>query len=344
MFLVLAANPSCFVIGGILLFEMLRAAMTADRKRAVRCLAAGAGVAACFAAYYILWLKGGNTSFMQNYWNDMAVRIFPVSRDTWKQDVTLFQSGMEMLAEDRWLPVFCMLTVTGAIVSFFQKNRLGPAIALSLLLACTASALHMFPVTERLWVFSYPLLVLMSFYAAEELPALLQKGLKEIPQKEKTREMTAAVICAATAVIMAFMVFANSGIVYYSDTENVYWDGEETASLIRYVQQHVTGGEKVYVYYHSVFAFDFYEGSTTNRIGSVSEDNVIRSTGSLSNKESRKRDVKSVREVGKCWIITSHVINGRLNNFAKALKKTGTLDVAYVSHGTYLYYYKAAEK
>jgi hypothetical protein len=184
----------------------------------------------------------------------------------------------------------------------------------------------------------------MIFYAAEELSALLQKALKAIPQKEKTREMTAAAICAATAVTMAFMVFANSGIVYYSDTENVYWDGEETASLIRYVQQHVTDGEKVFVYNFSTCAFDFYEGSATNRIGSVSEDNVIRSTGFPTSRKSLRKDVKAIQEAGKCWIISSHVINGGLGYFTRALKKSGTMDVAYVSHGTYLYYYEAAGK
>lgn len=192
-------------------------------------------------------------------------------------------------------------------------------------IAIFASSIHMFPMTGRLWIFSIPLFVLIIFYA---INTIIEIFLIKIE-----------VYNIILGSIMTFFIFTNTGIITYSNAENVYWIGEETNDLITYVQENVTDNEKVFVYYASCTQVKYKIGYDTNRIGNVNFDNIIWSSGSAEIKSNVESDYDRIVKAENCWIILSHVFENRWNPLYERLCKVGEFELILDSHGTPLYYY-----
>lgn len=337
MLFIWGANPACFFIGGVLLYEFLygigqveaskkakghfateqRAAGWHMVKNSIR---TGAGVGLSFVVYYLYWLRGTATSgTMQAYWSNADFPLIPTSLADIKLAVAMVYEIFITFREAR---VFMTAFVAAAFVIgiFWEKNRYCIVTALGFLVTLFASYIHMFPVADRLWCFSFPIFTILAFYAIDKMAV-----------SNKKAELVAV-------FLMFTLMLTNNGILVYRHAENVYWEGEEANGAIAYVQEHIKEGEKVYVYYQSIPVMKYKIGYETDQIGKTTEDNILWATGTL-DKEEAQGDIDKVLQENKCYILASHAPAERINPLLDAAKETGNLEIVMNEYGTPLYYY-----
>lgn len=336
MVFIWGANPACFFIGGILVYEFIcglvklgvlprfRAASgeaAAEGRLLVRnSIFTGVGIGISFICYYFYWLRGTATSsVMQDYWQNADFPLIPTSI----ADLKLAQAFVyEIFITFREARVFMVALVLAALVIgiFWEKNRYCTVIALGFFVTLFASYIHMFPIADRLWCFSFPLFTILAFYAIDKMAAGSRKA-----------EL-------AALFLMFTLMLTNNGILVYRHAENVYWTGEEANAPIAYVQENIRDDEKVYVYYHSIPVVKYRIGYETDRIGDVTADNIMWGTDTP-DKEEAQNDIEKVLQTDKCYILASHAPAERINPLLDAAKTEGNLEVVMNEHETPLYYY-----
>lgn len=336
MIFIWGANPACFFIGGVLLYEFLYglAQIEASKKKkdhgkeqrkaglfmVKNSICTGVGIGISFVLYYFYWLRGTATSgTMQSYWSNADFPLIPTSI----ADIKMAQAMIyEIFITFREARVFMVAFVTAALVIgiFWEKNRYCIVTALGFLVTLFASYIHMFPVADRLWCFSFPIFTILSFYAIDKMAV-----------SNKKAELVAV-------FLMFTLMLTNNGILVYRHAENVYWEGEEANGPIAYVQEHVTENEKVYVYYQSIPVTRYKIGYDTDRIGEVSKDNIIWATDTL-DKEKAQGDIEKVLGEERCYILASHAPAERINPLLDAARENGNLEIVMNDYDTPLYYY-----
>lgn len=336
MVFIWGANPACFFIGGILVYEFICGIVklgviphfrTASEEAAAEgqllvrnSIFTGVGIGISFICYYFYWLRGTATSsVMQDYWQNADFPLIPTSI----ADLKLAQAFVyEIFITFREARVFMVALVLAALVIgiFWEKNRYCTVIALGFFVTLFASYIHMFPIADRLWCFSFPLFTILAFYAIDKMAAGSRKA-----------EL-------AALFLMFTLMLTNNGILVYRHAENVYWAGEEANAAIAYVQENICDDEKVYVYYHSIPVVKYRIGYEAERIGDVTADNIMWGTDTL-DKEEAQNDIEKVLQSDKCYILASHAPAERINPLLDAAKTEGNLEVVMNEHETPLYYY-----
>lgn len=337
MFFIWGANPACFFIGGVLLYEFLYGLVQIEASKKKKdhgkeqrkvgllivknSICTGIGVGISFVVYYFYWLKGTATSgTMQSYWSNADFPLIPTSI----ADIKMAQAMIyEIFITFREARIFMVAFVAAAFVVgiFWEKNRYCIVTALGFLVTLFASYIHMFPVADRLWCFSFPLFTILSFYAIDKMAV-----------SNKKAELVAV-------FLMFTLMLTNNGILVYRHAENVYWEGEEANAPIAYVQEHIKEDEKVYVYYQSIPVVRYKIGYETDRIGNVTEDNIIWATDTLNKEEAAKTDIPKVLSLDKCYILASHAPEERIGALLDAAQENGSLEIVMNEHETPLYYY-----
>lgn len=320
MIFIWGANPSCFFIGGVLLYEFCSGAFTKDKSLVRNSVLTGIGVGASFVVYYFYWLRGiALSGAMQSYWENADFPLIPKSID----DLKMAQAMVyEIFITFREARVFMVALVLAAFIVgiVFAKNRYCTVILLGFLVTLFASYIHMFPVADRLWCFSFPVFTILAFYAIDQMTAGGRRA--EI-----------------VAVFLMFtLALTNNGILVYRHAENVYRNGEEANPCIAYLEEHVAEGEKVYVYYQSIPVTRYKLGYETERIGNVTADNIIWGTDTLDHEDAQP-DIETVLKEDKCYILASHAPAERIDPLLDAAKERGNLEIVMDEYETPLYYY-----
>lgn len=314
------ANPACFFIGGILLYEFLAGVFTKEKMAVRNSILTGVGVGGSFLCYYFYWLRGtAQSATMQSYWENADFPLIPKSI----ADLKMAQSMIyEIFITFREARIFITALVVAALLLgiFWERNRYCRVIALGFLVALFASSIHMFPIADRLWCFSFPLFTIFAFYAVDKMAVSSRKA-----------ELVAV-------FLMFTLMLTNNGILVYRHAENVFWKGEEANQPIAYLQEHVEEGEKVYVYYQSIPVTKYKIGYDTQHIGKGTQDNIIWATDTL-DKEDAKGDISKVLKEDRCYILASHAPTERIGPLLDAASEQGSLEIVLDEYETPLYYY-----
>lgn len=314
------ANPACFFIGGILLYEFLAGVFTKEKMAVRNSILTGVGVGGSFLCYYFCWLRGtAQSATMQSYWENADFPLIPKSI----ADLKMAQSMIyEIFITFREARIFITALVVAALLLgiFWERNRYCRVIALGFLVALFASSIHMFPIADRLWCFSFPLFTILAFYAVDKMAVSSRKA-----------ELVAV-------FLMFTLMLTNNGILVYRHAENVFWKGEEANQPIAYLQEHVEEGEKVYVYYQSIPVTKYKIGYDTQHIGKGTQDNIIWATDTL-DKEDAKGDISRVLKEERCYILASHAPTERIGPLLDAASEQGSLEIVLDEYETPLYYY-----
>lgn len=314
------ANPACFFIGGILLYEFLEGVFTKEKLAVRNSILTGAGVGISFICYYFYWLRGtAQSATMQSYWENADFPLIPKSI----ADLKMAQSMIyEIFITFREARIFITALVVAALLLgiFWERNRYCRVIALGFLVALFASSIHMFPIADRLWCFSFPLFTILAFYAIDKMAVSSRKA-----------ELVAV-------FLMFTLMLSNNGILVYRHAENVFWKGEEANQPIAYLQEHVEEGEKVYVYYQSIPVTKYKIGYDTQHIGKGTQDNIIWASDTL-DKEDAKGDISKVLKEERCYILASHAPTERIGPLLDAASEQGSLEIVLDEYETPLYYY-----
>lgn len=336
MLFIWGANPACFLIGGVLLYEFLTGIFLVEKSKknsemsecmksegwrlVKNSLLTGAGVGVSFLTYYIYWLRGTATSSeMQAFWQNADFPLIPESIEDLKLAKAFIYEIFITFREGR-LFITALVLAAFLIGIWMERNRYCIVTALGFLIALFASYIHMFPIADRLWCFSFPLFAMLAFYAAGKMA-----------EAGKAAQL-------ASIVLMFTLILTNNGISVYRHAENVYYSGEEINPSISYVQENVSEDEQVYVYYHSIPAVKYKIGYDTDRIGAVSEDNILWGSTTL-DKEGAQGDIQKVLNTDKCYILASHTTAERFSPLLDEAKEKGNLEIVQNEYETPLYYY-----
>ncbi len=323
------ANPAAFLAGGIMTWEFFNGVLKKDRYHILRPVFWGISVAVSFVTYYFVWLKAiASGNQMQVYWEGQAFPLIPTSMQDIKDAWALCYDIFIEFREGRIL--FMGLLMAGIIVGcFFIKNRYVQIISLTVLVSLVASWIHMFPIANRLWLFSYPLIVLLSFLAVDNTAGV-----------EKPRQLTGL-------LIMLTAVCCCNGILVYRNPMNSYMAGEELNIPLEYVRENIRPDEQVYVYTGSISGVKYKIGYDTEWIGQDYSNesgrlgNIIWSEGMSSQEDHLNADLEAIIKAGKCYILASHTTEERFMPLIDALQERGQLDVVMSEYATPLYYFTA---
>ncbi len=261
---------------------------------------------------------------MQAYWDTTAFPLIPTSIDDVKMALAFVYEIFITFREARLFMEFLVLAAF-VIGICKEKNRYVIATLLCFLVALFASFIHMFPIADRLWCFSFPLFVILAFYA-------LDRGFKAVTDDKEW--MPDAVFL----FLMLALLLTNNGISVYRHEENVFKTGEELNPNIDYVRDHIAEGEKVYVYYQSVPCVRYRIGYETDRIGDVSSDNIIWGED-IPKKDSELANIEEALSADRCYILASHCPAERIGRLFEMARERGSLEVVQSQYETNLYYY-----
>lgn len=325
---ILIANPACFVIAGLIICDMVYGALKKDKKVMASDLIAGASSFSVFVIYYLFWLKTCNSNEMQDIWTGQFFAFSPANIETLIKNFEFFKILM-ISADSNYLLV--IVSAAGLITAIKEKNITLCGIGLSFLIAVIASSFHLFPVSDRIWLFSYPLYMILVFYGIDIWIKYLSMKWKKIPK------IVYELLCA---VVLIMVVLNGKGIKTYINPDNVYWQGEEVNKLMEVIQENMTFNESVFVYYESAYAVKYHIGYDVDRFGKADTDNIIWSTGSAADPDNLKKDMDAIRDAGHCWIITSHLYEAQKNwqPLYDSLVASGDVQM-YDFAGTYLFHF-----
>lgn len=317
MILIWASNPTCFFIGGVLSYEFLISLINKKYSDTKKIFIGIGFVLLSFIIYYLYWLRSVATSSgMLGFWENNNFPLIPTSIE----DLKLAKNLLFRLANsfDRYQLIIIMLTIISFVIGLYKKEKYKIVILFSILITLFASYLNMFPVEERMWLFIYPILVLLSF---DTLNTLLNKD-----------KINNFIVLS----IALFIVFSNLGIRFFLQKYNIYYVNEEANELINYVEENIKEDEKLYVYYYSIPVFEYKNGYNNKSIGKF-KDNVIYGKATFLKNDSGIQP-KDVINNEKLYILISHyreTSNVDMNDIV--LK--GNLELLMNNYETPLYYY-----
>jgi Predicted membrane protein len=262
------SQPSFFVLGGVALYLMLPLihASQAERRRG----------ASALAPTFTVWALSGAAATVQALAEVSAADRADLDR-FWEHAFLPLSSGM--MASVRWLGgtthdvfvwLFPPLVSVAAIVLFvlgivaIARRRDGTATLLlaPIILALLASALHAYPVSYRLLLFTTPSLFLATGAGAQWLLEMARSlggahaNARATPESRDSRAGRLGLGAAASLAVLALLALmvARSAMAMIE----IPFYREELRPVVRYLAQHHEKGDAVYVYYGATPAFEYY--------------------------------------------------------------------------------------
>ena len=247
------SSTACFVEGGIVIATFIVSILTKDKKRikksTIDLLIIGIIILTSFAIYYVYWLRKVDEG-MHGFWTDWSFKLLPLSWQDIIDDKRMLSRFLEPFYYFK-APVL-ILSIVGFVVAIYKKNEYILSVYGTLFVTSFASAIGMYPVNKRLWLFIYPLLIMLMFYVLEFMV-----------EKDSLDEKKS--LCNILVGVSFFvMVLCNGGIRYYMQEENVYWPGYEVKGELSFLEKVIDEKDGVYVSSSAAPMFLFYNKYNTN--------------------------------------------------------------------------------
>ena len=244
------SNPVCFVAGGLMLADVFcrqgKSFLLHLREKMVSWLAIGVPLGVSFVVYYFYWLRQTATDDrMIGYWREWNFPLFPTSAE----DLEQIRKLMETIFSQFYRLEYALLILLDDFLffAFCRRYKILIGVYLSFAVTVFASGLKMFPVNKRLWLFVYPLIMM-----------ILAVGINASGEGKKVGEARGRT--AVIGVILLGCALLNGGIRYYWNAENVYWPGYEVKKEYEYLKSVIEPDERVYVFSSQAPIFDYYNG------------------------------------------------------------------------------------
>lgn len=322
MCLIWFSQTACFIIGGYCLCEFLFSCLDKDKKGVQKSVILGVSAVSSFLVYFFAWgSRMASLSRMQQDWESSFFSIIPQSVSELIRGYYLLKSVV--LEFDRTWFLVAALFAGGLILAILKKDRMLMGLFLGLGVALLASAVHLYPISGRLWGFCYPAIALIAFVTMEE-----------IIHREKHIEIPAA-------LVMIVIILSNTG-KWYAQASDVYMKGQEVKLEMDYLRDHMNPDDMVYVYSYSKAAFEYINGYGNTSFGG-SKDNVV--FGDLDFNKSLVIDCRLEKEkilsYPELWIVSTHVEESRWQfiELADAMHRNGYLELVDYQYESPLWYY-----
>jgi len=238
-----------------------------------------------FVVYYVLIIYAHpHTQFMQDFWQDAFLSIFPPSLDT---GAFLIHGSEQVLSILGFGPFwFIPLAVLWVAVGFLIKER-----NLTLLFVCftpifvhlVLSAIKLYPFAGKLFIYFTPLLLLLFSVGIYRMFELVQKKVPKLP-----------------SLVLILPVL----IMFYPLSLDFPHEKEEVKSSLMYLEQNIRDGDTIYIYSSTNPVFDFY--TETEFPESFTEYKIVMGEGGHREDYTGHND-ELLNLDGKVWMLFSHV-------------------------------------
>ncbi|MBE5847915.1 MAG: hypothetical protein E7300_09600 [Lachnospiraceae bacterium] len=323
---ILLGNPVCFLLGGILTYHFLEGILLAEKRVQIRqSIYGGMIVLAIFAAYYFYWLRPViMDGYMVDFWTDF--KLVCGDRKEILHSLVLIRDILNKLG-----PLWIVVTagaLAAVLMAAFMKTQKCMVVMVTLLCAiitAAASLMGRFPLKDRMFVFAYPLLLLLCF---------------EILNRLWEKVAAAGVVTIIFAI--AFMI-SNCGFVSYLTPESFIFSREEIRTQVEFLRDHIEADEKCYVYYDALPAFWYENGYDNDSIGQY-QHNLIWGKGFFHNGDNQA-DIDLVKSLDKVYILICHRNSSgdRYSELLLQLQESGSLGLVMENYDTPIYYYTKVE-
>ena len=261
------STPSVFFIAAVFIIEFLRNLKNKDYKIAMFILIAGVIAAAAFAFHYFFWLRSTATdAFMTDFWSDYHFRL-PFSGEAIRKDLSFATEFLLPLGRLKYM--ILAFALAGYLISIVKRNIYSIVVGLSFVLLLAASTIGMYPIISRLWLFFFAFCLMYTVYFIAHIRIKFDK-----PNIEKILSPLIAIGFSAILLVgnASFTSFAKPG-----GTDYIY-PGMNVNPLIAYVKENIKDGEYLYSFETATPVLWFKNGYGNERIGDVSEENIMLGT------------------------------------------------------------------
>ena len=321
-----SSNPSCFIIGAILLLDTVLSLYKKDYVLFLKIICVGIITLIGFIIYYFLWLKPViDAGFMKKFW---SYATFDFLFFTSKQKFELLLYGQLKPTLSVIGPIanlFTLFVLVGTVIFIFKRaNRYVAFLLLTIALTFIASSLGYYPITSRLIIFLYPIaVILFAFYFSSFF------------QKKQNK------FNFASCIIIISLLICQLPLEFITRENAIYREGEEINDTYAEVKNIITDEDELYVAYLNTPVFLYLNKYDSTNISKF-EDNVILGTGDYSKFDFERLSDFDILKNKKSLYIIPLMKDGGLSPLMKELDQYGELKMVFDKHKTYLYHYSHA--
>lgn len=321
--LILCICPPAAVFAGVILAgELFAAAFAGDKKRTLSILASVLSIAAVFGLYY-----EARTAFvseaLNGFWNN------PQGKTDMANGIKNIFLAFNVNSKLVWALVPFALFGIYSLVK--QKNKVAYSVVCSIFFVCFASSIGKWPANGRLWLFLPAVVLVFSSVGFD----VISKGGNAILRK--------TAFCVFLAVTVHYIGVHPLSLWGVANEGGIRDRMQEVNPLIKYVQEHIKEGEKLYVYPPARYTLMFKNGYNSNRIGQTAKDNIIYGVNREEwNQSYVGAELDTIIKSRKAYLLFQHYASG-INPGLTVLSEYGTISTVLDNYGTPLLYFEVKE-
>lgn len=321
--LIWCSNPSCFFEGGFILAYLIEILMSKDWKKLRDIVLVAIAMLISFVSYYFYWLRQ-SVGYMQDYWEGAQFPLIPRSMEDIKliiEDTKYIYSAFEKVR----LFVF-ILSCIAFVISIIKKNHILIGIHLGFLITLFASFIGFFPISDRLWVFAYPLIGILAMMGIEYVCELLHTT---FIKNDISRFVS---LFIAAALVLLLIILGRGWRYLYSF--NHYWLREELNYELDYVQNNISSDESIFIASNACLGYQY---KTDYGRKSIFTNDTYMSSFDC------EEDARQIALLDKCYILLSHYDiadeSEPCYQMLQSLSDGGYVQLVAYDHMTPVYYY-----
>jgi hypothetical protein len=278
-----------FVLAGVGLCIVLDALLRRRPRALLPASVALGGAAISFLAMYFFAMPARNNNYLLDYWDSSFLPLPPTSvADIHRLDdafFQFFQSPVGLFPSS----VAALCAVVGG-VAIAASGRMKLLLLVSpVCFVLLASALRLYPFSDRLLLFLVPIALILVSEGAVSLGV----GQRRLPG------VNAALVVALLAPVIAYSLFARP-LAYYN---------EDIRTILAHVREQWREGDLIYVHYASVPAFSYY----SERYGFDDRDSYLGQRSHHDRQTALDNELGTLDRHRRVWVVFSHIRVGGLD-------------------------------
>lgn len=296
------SNPTCFAEAGCLIIYGISSFKEKKWDELKRYILIGILILLSFLIYYKCWLSL-SVDGMQNWWEGSEFSLSNLN--------TFNDAIIGYIGKGKY--VILLLFLIGFCVTIYEKNEFILSMYAMIIITLIASNRGYYPLTGRLWCFSYPFFVMNAFYALEKI--LTKIKLKNVMQ-----------------IIMLLLVCSNIGFTkYIISPEKNYIAASEINTELDYIDDNLNSVDAIYVIKDSILAFEF-KNNYNNETYKDTDIRIYMESG-----EGLAEDAEKIFNYNKVYIVTTGIYDdaietiNRIEDIAKGYGEINLVSNEYES-------------
>lgn len=318
------SNPSCFVAGGMIAALFFKTVFEKNKCGIVDIIKICVPLAVSFVVYYLYWLRQTATDdTMLFYWKDWNLPLFIKDKTDIYQ---IAKCAGTIFAEFYRLEYIVIISLIACLIyAWHKKNWMYWGVYFGFAVCLFASALGKFPVNKRLWLYIYPLIVIV-----------VSVGIDALINNERNTKYSVNMV----GVLLLGCSLLNGGVRYYWQTDNTYWPRYEVKKDYEYIMEHIAQDEAVYVCVNQTPIFDYYNEYVSENLNGR-ENPVMEGDNEYLAPYDYQKDIAFITENKKCYVMMGDgwTIDYFMEDLFKGLYQAGYFEMVYNPYETPLWYY-----